>query len=214
MDSTVHTTNIIDQLRSKSFIHIISEPRSGSTALYESLTDQFFHLNEPFGPHHSIDKINHTLDYLENNLSHCKVMKNHATMIIDLPIELQKRLWDIPAFTVGLSRKNLFEQSCSLALAEFTNQWDEPHHIKVLLPIDYYINQLERCIHFKNHLLLLEQKLDLFIYYEDIQFPSEQIKRKYQSKSHNIENLDELRIVYNNFLTKTVNKWTVLENSL
>jgi hypothetical protein len=197
MDSSHLTIGIIDFLKSKPFVHIISEPRTGSSALYGSLSGslQLFNLNEPFDPNNKPHVRDHVLTYLNNNASQCRVMKNHAFAILDLNHNEKERLWKVPAFNVGLSRRDWFAQTCSLALAEYTQNWDFPHSAKFNVPVDFFEDKFRQLMGCKNDLSQLDEHYDILVYYEDIKFPKSQSHRHISSQTA-IENIEQLREVY------------------
>lgn len=208
MDSSNISVGLIDLLKSKPFVHIISEPRSGSSALYEELArgQQIFNLNEPFDPNNKPHVRDHVLTYIVKNPNECRVMKNHAFALLDLKQNEQERLWSIPSFNVGLSRRDWFAQSCSLALAEFTQNWDFPNSAKFTIPVDFYKEKFKQMIDCKNDLAQLDHHYDILIYYEDIKFPKTQSHRHIRSQA-SIDNIEELREVYSNLKSVHQKYW-------
>lgn len=198
MDSTVQTTNIIDQLRSKPFVHIISEPRTGSSSLYSQICpEDQFDLNEPFENFKTgetdLDP-DTVISYLENNLDKCKVMKNHARAISKLNYEQQKKIFNLPAFNVLLTRNNWFEQICSLALSKTTRVFADPHDHKVEISIQTFKQTAFEVFEAKYECSKYINSVDLLLNYENIVFKNH--KNKQNNKHHNIINLDDLYKYY------------------
>lgn len=218
MDSTTaNSIDIIDLLRSKPFVHIISEPRSGSTALYTALKKptQYFDLNEPFdqarevtGKKEQNNVKDHILTILKKDMEFHSVMKNHAFAILDLTDNMQERLWQIPAFTVGLTRRDWFAQTCSLALAEYTGKWDEQHKSSVTIPLDFFVDKFRQLLGCKNDLSQLDSHFNMLINYEDIKFPNKLDHKKVNS-TLSIANIQELKQMYNHLKDTHQKYWRI-----
>jgi len=198
-NTAVKVVKLIDLLKSKPFVHIISEKRTGSTSLYEILRgeSQVFNLSEPFEQIKNTYSPDQVLTYINQNQNKCKVMKNHAFSLLNLKLSEQERLWNIPAFNVGLSRRDWFAQTCSIVLAEFTQNYSFPHSDKFIIPVDFFKEKFYHLIRCKNDLNQLSNHLHFLIYYEDIKFPESQSHRYLRSQI-SIENIEELRAVYFN----------------
>jgi len=185
--------SVIDYLKTKKFVNIVSETRTGSSALYSSIAGkQDIDLNETF----TETNTDQMLDFLEANRRTGRVMKNHAYRIINMTEAQQKRLFDLPAFHVALSRLNLFEQSASLALAELLDRYDEPHGLRVTMDVSFYRGMFYQCLTDKINLAQLDHFYDMIIYYEDIEFPVSQSKKKFLKKHINIVNINEIKKEY------------------
>lgn len=189
--------SIIDYLKTKKFVNIVSEARTGSNALYSSLAGKKdIDLNEPF----TETNTDQMLDFLEANRRTGRVMKNHAYRLINMTEEQKKRVFDLPAFHLALSRLNLFEQSVSLALAEQTGRYDEPHGQRVKMDVALYRRMFYQCIIDKLNLAQFDHFYDMLIYYEDIEFPVSETKKKFLKKHINIVNIDDIRSEYTRLL--------------
>jgi len=202
MDSTFLPLRIIDYLKSKPFVHIISEPRTGSSSLYLQIChndqlDSNVDLNEPFENFETgeIDLDPDTvISYLENNLDKCKVMKNHAKSISELNYEQQKKIFNLPAFNVLLTRNNWFEQICSLALSKSTGMFAYPHDHRVEINITEFQLAAFSVFKAKYESSKYINSADLILSYENIIF--ENNNNKQNNKHHNIINLDDLYKYY------------------
>lgn len=198
MDSSHLTIGIIDFLKSKPFVHIISEPRTGSSSLYSQICDQDqFDLCEPFENYETgetdVDP-DTVISYLENNLEKCKIMKNHARSISKLDHGQQKKIFNLPAFNVLLTRNNWFEQICSLALSETTRIFADPHDHKVEISIQVFKQTAFEIFEAKYESSKYINSVDLLLTYENIVFKNH--KYKQNNKHHNIINLDDLYKYY------------------
>lgn len=188
--------DIIDYLKSKPFVHIISEPRTGSSSLYSQIqdTNDFdFDLNEPFENFETgesdVDP-DIVISYLENNLDKCKVMKNHARSITKLNFDQQKKIFNLPSFSVLLTRNNWFEQICSLALAETTRIFADPHDHKLEISIQTFKQCAFEIFEAKYESSKYINSVDLILSYENLVFKNH--KNKQNNKHYNITNLDDL----------------------
>ena len=207
--------NIIRHLKTQQLVHIISEPRSGSNSLYDCLsapeqtmklkTKFFKHnypsMNEPVKKDNKQmfrDNVRALCEYVYNNPERCRVIKNHLEDILELDAESQQMLWDIPAYKVGLTRRNVFEQSCSLALAKQTKIYHpsegstQPVHVDP----DLYVKHLKHVIKGKRLMLKHKNRFDMWLCYEDIHFPQRISRGKSMPKSDTILNMQQLRDLY------------------
>ena len=188
---------VLHYLKSQKFVNILSEPRTGSTALYESLRrEQEIDLDEIT----SKSNFDNTLSWIESHTDQCKVMKNHCFEILEKTKEQQDRFFNLKAFHVGLSRRNLFEQSCSLARAELTNNYHNPNNRNVIIDVDFYTDIFWKVIYNKFDLCRLYDRLDMILFYEDIAFAKSQKHRKFPKKTDIIENIDQLRDRYSHLI--------------
>jgi len=184
---------VVHYLRSKPFVNIISEPRTGSTALYESLRrDQTVDLDEIMNK----NNFNDTMQWINKNTDECRVMKNHSYEVSELSKPQQEIFFNIKAFHVGLLRRNFFEQTCSVARAELTNNYHAPTNKKVYIDPDFYTNLFWRMYSGKTDMFTLWDQLDMILYYEDIDFSKSQKRRKWPDKKDTIENFNELKKIY------------------
>ena len=193
---------IIDFLKSKPFVHIVSEPRSGSSSLFYALQEGHepeIDLNEPF---HFKDKrkTDETLTYLTNHINGCKVMKNHGSTLLELSPNDQERIWGLPAYVVGLTRRDWFSQSCSLAIAEYTKSWDIAPYEKINIPISFYEKRIDQLIAVKRDSFKQAHHFHLNICYEDIKFPKS-LSYRHLVSVNNISNIEEIKAIYDKFKT-------------
>lgn len=198
MEYTHSALDIIDYLKSKPFVHIISEPRTGSSSLYSQLCEENqFDLNEPFENFETgetdLDP-DTVISYLENNIDNCQVMKNHARSISKLNYEQQKKIFNLPAFNVLLTRNNWFEQICSLALSETTHIFADPHDHKVEISIQNFKQAAFEVFEAKQEFSKYINSADLLLSYENIIFKNHENKQN--NKHHNIINLYDLYKYY------------------
>ena len=216
--------DVIANLISKPFVHILAEARSGSTTLYDAVNqgvgnqwvDRYgntIDLSEPFKepssqpgfakqlyPH----KVNEICDYIIGNPDKVKVMKNILFDVSQFDPEIQQRLFELPAYTIGLSRRNTFEQALSRCLAKITGVYHVEvwysvlHHYKPATKIDpnLFLEQLNITMARKQQLLDHSHLLDEIIYYEDINFPKQFDSNKFPPKSESIANYAELQDLY------------------
>ena len=191
MDNINLSTGIIDFLRSKPFVHIISEPRTGSSALYNHLVDDdHIDLSEPFSNYTDKDTSNDSntiITYLENNIEKCRAMKNHAMDFNILDQDQCNRIFALPSFTVLLTRNNWFEQTCSLALACVSQSWDKPYDGKVEISLELFKQSLYDIMESKQQSAKYIKKADLLLSYENIIFKNNLMKQN--EKTNNIINL-------------------------
>jgi len=206
----------IKVLLRENFVHLISEPRTGSTAVYNSinynLNEQGFNhlnLNEPLSKlkyKTLTNEVQVLCTYIKNNPKKVKVMKNHAVNIAKLDKENQSLIFSLPGKKVALSRKNLFEQACSRAIAEETGVWGQKQpKTKMNIHVNDFLDRIDECIEDKKILNQFRKVFDYKIYYEDIVFDSTYSKKNFP-KSNIIKNLDELKLFFNNWIEKNYNK--------
>ena len=132
----------LPQLLEYSFVHIIAQPRSGSTALhsYVAKSQRRLHkrlqtlgegitlkqdLSEPFNIHRNKDGIEQkTIQAqllchdIKQHTQRYVCMKNLIEDIKKFDNDTQDLLFDLPGITVGLYRHNTFDQTCSECIME------------------------------------------------------------------------------------------------
>tara|TARA_B100001057_G_scaffold177823_1_gene178624 strand:- start:172 stop:840 length:669 start_codon:yes stop_codon:yes gene_type:complete len=193
--------DIIEHLTSKPFVHIVATPRSGSTALYSALQRKKHHneknpqvnLSEPFRFHGVLDyslvpALHHQIT---RNPEKFSVMKNLLSDINLFPKKYQKMLWSIPAYTVGLLRRNTFEQTISNQLHDLNADLTKATQLDVVV----FQRKVADLLRDKMSMHKCN-KLDEIIYYEDIVFPRHVNRDKNPPKNQTVSNLPELRQAY------------------
>ena len=217
--------DVITRLSQKPFVHIIAQARSGSTALYDALQwpiysqhkvnggnyKQSFNLSETFkGP---MDKIHlERVCKMVESHEHFKLrtMKNLLQDILRYDKKSQKRLFNLPVYTVGLVRRNTFDQVCSDVLMSMDG--GEPVGT---LDQKYVINKKRFMM---NLLAILREKKAMFNYrkhydeilhYEDIVFPAHINKSLSPPKQLRILNYQEIKAWYHEYMQKSKNIKTV-----
>jgi len=219
-----NSMDIIKHLRSKPLVHIISEPRSGSNSLYwclkhntvqnKELSVKFWHQNSAEHKNTIPNRLNKNeqlelahnnvsglCGYINHNLQQSKVIKNHLVDMQDYSLRDQQRLWQLPAYKVGLSRRNLFQQVLSRCLAKLTGIYhiDESlgdHMVPKTIAPEFFLDHLAKVSHRKQELHKHKLRFHQFIYYEDIVFPAHMDQYKFPDKSITVSNIAELEQLY------------------
>ncbi len=216
--------DIIQHLRSQPFVHIISEPRSGSNALYNCLKEntaqdkelsvKFWHQNFEATKHVVPNHLKHAerrelfhnnisamCDYISNNMHKVRVIKNHLMDMQDYRLRDQHRLWQLPAYTVGLSRRDTFEQTLSRCLSKLTgiyhiNESLGDHTVAKTISPELFLEHLGKITQRKQDMHRHKIRFNQFIYYEDITFPAHMSRYRFPPKSHTVKNLSQLQDLY------------------
>lgn len=216
--------DIIQHLRSQPFVHIISEPRSGSNALYNCLkenTAQDKELSVKFW-HQNFEETKHVVpnqlgdserkelfhnnicgmcDYINHNMHKAKVTKNHLVDLQEYTLRDQVRLWQLPAYKVGLSRRDTFEQVLSRCLSKLTgiyhiNESLGDHTVAKTIAPELFLEHLGKITQRKQDMHKHKIRFNQFVYYEDISFPAHMSLTKFPPKSHTVKNLSQLQDLY------------------
>lgn len=207
-------------MASLNFVHIIAEPRSGSTALFEYLnhnrplnlalleplentttnTSMATAIRHHTDRHHKIYNYEQLCVELETNASKYKVMKNLLDDLLKIPQPLQQRFWQLPGINLGLARRNLFEQTCSNLIANIsgtTSSWNG-HTARGTFTIDgpIFMQALDHHLGLKQRWCNHRHQFDQTVFYEDIVWSSELHMTKNPPKHHHIINIDQLREWY------------------
>lgn len=197
----------LQNLANFNFIHILSEPRSGSSQLFDQLRihkqPNTVHMYEPI----RVLKLDpyELCNELEQNSNKYFVMKNHLQDIINLPTDLQKRYFNLPGKKIGLSRRNLFEQACSLLLANESNNWlgNSSLDQQYSFTFDQFDQALVDLVQEKTQMSNHIQIFDKILFYEDIVWPNistQHLPHKNLPKHHHIANLDQLKNWYQQWI--------------
>ena len=219
--------DIITKLNYKPFVHIIAQARSGSTALYDALQwpsadadpektkqsypDQSKDLSEPLkGP---IDKkrFNKVLAMVKDYETHeVTTMKNLLPDILKYDKRLQNKMFKLPVYTVGLLRRNTFEQTCSDILYDLDGQVHVGEATKMHeIDRNRFIQTLMAIVREKKTMFNYAQHYDEIIYYEDIVYPSHIVSTLNPPKQARIANYHEVKQWYHDMMHNWKHQQTV-----
>ena len=218
----------LTKLLDHTFVHIIAQPRSGSTALQEYLKRPWLNedntlgkglimhrsLSEPF----NIDKKSR-MKTLPKNIKeqtaqaqllchdihqhpqNYMAMKNLIDDITKFDQHTQDMLYSLPGITVGLYRRNTFDQTCSeFLLSIFKKQYPD-QTVGVVKQDQHtslnkraFLNRLQHNLQQKKFMHSIAHKFDVMIAYEEIQhqFPEQLSHWKNPPKSHSITNYNDV----------------------
>jgi len=193
--------DIIERLRQKPFVHIIAQARSGSTALYDALAwpnqnKQSIRLSEPFRmppDKELLDKICAMI--LEHEKHGLKAMKNLLIDILAFDKTSQEKIFALPVYTVGLLRRNSFDQICSDILHDLDKGpigSDNTH----VVGRDLFRRRAGYVLSQKRTMYNFSKQYDEIIYYEDIAFPSHCSGTLNPPKQRRIANYQQCKVLY------------------
>ena len=219
--------DIITKLSYKPFVHIIAQARSGSSALYDALQwpsdnidpkiskqsypDRSKDLSEPLkGP---INKtlFNKVLSMVKDHEKHeLTTMKNLLPDILKYDKRLQNKMFRLPVYTVGLLRRNTFEQTCSDILHDLDG-WVHIGEATKMHEIDRnkFVQTLMAVVREKKNMLNYARHYDEIIYYEDIVYPSHIISTLSPPKQSRIANYHEVKQWYHELMHSWKHQKTV-----
>lgn len=181
--------DIITRLSHKPFVHIIAQARSGSTVLYDALQwpsedldvrtskqnyfDKSKDLSEPLQGELDKKRFNKVLamvkDYEKNGVT---TMKNLLVDILKYDKRLQNKMFKLPVYTVGLTRRNTFDQTCSYMLHRYLdNNPVGTLDQKYVVDQHTFTKSLITVMREKKTMFNYTQHFDEIINYEDIVFP-------------------------------------------
>ena len=197
--------DIIERLRQKPFVHIIAQARSGSTALYDALcwpnqNKQSMGLSEKLKPpsdRQNLDKICAAVE--EHDKHGLKAMKNLLIDILAFDKPSQDRLFALPVYTVGLIRRNSFDQICSDILHDL-DDWKFPHQIDLehthVVSRDRFRQRASIVLSQKRTMYNYSKHYDEIIYYEDLVFPSYCADTLSHPKQKRIANYQQCKVMH------------------
>lgn len=183
-------------------IHLIGLPRSGTTYLSRVIQDYYSpesvaqvkiirdDLNEPFSDTDigAVDKFLEKLYQSEYPL----VIKSHYC---HLPNYIEK-INQFDFYNIGLSRKDIWETSLSLAIANQKNQWFDYDTNSIKLDIEFYDKWLRNCLgaldEFKQNKCNID--FDEIIYYEDLSLDPRTDFSKLKLCDKSIDNLQDIKL--------------------
>jgi len=193
----------LQTLSTFNFVHLITEPRSGSGALFSRLQmykkPELINWSKMFNEPINVNRIDpyELCASIENPSSKIRLMKNHLKDLLVLPIDLQQRYFNLPGIKIGLSRRSIFEQTCSVLIAKKSTVWNGNQHVGQQYFFDSFefFRTLKEIVDIKlemsNHLDLL----DMLLFMEDLDLPSTMPTKNLPKKQH-ISNIDQLQEWY------------------
>ena len=208
--------DIIERLRQKPFVHIIAQARSGSTALYDALcwpnqNKQSVNLSEKLKmppDKELLDKVCAMI--LEHDKHGLKVMKNIMLDILAFDKPSQDKIFALPVYTVGLLRRNSFDQICSDILHDL-DDWKTPHQIDLehthVVSRDRFRQRAGHVLSQKRTMYNYSKHYDEIIYYEDITFPSHCADTLSYPKQRRIANYQQLKVMHQELMRE----WGIIE---
>tara|TARA_B100000989_G_C19454498_1_gene433342 strand:- start:356 stop:1045 length:690 start_codon:yes stop_codon:yes gene_type:complete len=208
-------SDIITRLSAKPFVHIIAQARSGSTALYDSLqwphgfvepkiTKQRINLSEKLKGPVSKEHLNKICamvkDYEKNGL---RTMKNLLQDILRYDKRSQNKLFKLPVYNVGLTRRNTFEQTCSEMLHDMDKAPVGTLDQKYVIDHESFMRNLLAILREKKAMFNYKEHYDELINYEDIVFPPHIVSSWSPPKQLRIINYQEVKEWYREYMQKS-----------
>ena len=192
-------------------IQVLSNPRTGSSYLYDILTmqhDTFECMHEPFAASHNeyktiLEQINASKNIIvKNHMYHLGQLETHNLLEQFKPIKFDH--------TIVLIRKDLFETALSLSLAMTVNQWnkDELNFESIKIDVSTFDSAINAT--WLELLRIIRNEYDIeyneIVYYENLIFDEKSKYKKFRDKTMTVQNYKELHSFTIDFLNEKVPK--------